>query len=129
MKIPIVKLYFLRKNEVPQDIIDKIDSDEDLEALIKDIQIKNGGPNMKQIKEQKEEKDPKEDKGNIKSGAEIVNDFELPDPAKNIKVKTKLTMMDHMKKLRVNNALKCRWGKESRIARIFTDDYPEGRVF
>ena len=71
--------------------------------------------------------DPKAIKKNM-LGVGTENDVDLPDPEVLTDVIRK-NMADLMKPMRPIHFMNNRWRKnESRLMRVYTDDYPEGRV-
>jgi len=83
-----------------------------------------------------EEEDPKEETAkNGKLPANLgIPDLNPPDDSaivKNLKETSEDKFLNILKPARVNNALKsnCRWNSDSRFLLVFTDEYPEGRIF
>ena len=70
--------------------------------------------------------DPKEIKKNM-LGVGTKNDVDLPDP-EILTDKIRKNMGDLMKPARAVHFMNNRWRQEARIMRVFTNEYPEGRV-
>jgi len=70
--------------------------------------------------------DPKEIKKNMLTVG-TPNDVDLPDP-EILTDKIRKNFGDLMKPMRPVHFMNNRWRQNSRIMRVYTDDYPEGRV-
>ena len=114
-KIPISKKFILRENGVNDEDISGIQSDEDADALIAHLKEKKTN-----------EVPPKADPNNKMVNAGSA-DFTLPEP-KPPTDNLNLTVADRLKPARINNFMNNRWGEDARLMRVFTNEYPEGRV-
>ena len=112
--LSIAKRYILRENKVPKEDIDSIKSDKEADELIKHFQQKENSA---------DENQPQKNIHNLGN-----QDFILPDP-ENPKYKINRSVQDFLKPARANNFMEGGiYKKGSRLMRVFTDEYPEGRV-
>lgn len=113
----MAKKFILRELEVSPEDIAELRTNAEADELIAYLNP-----------EKKEEAPPKEKKKvNKKLIGTGKGDFELPDP-EILTDKINHTLMDRLKPLRVNNWLNQRWGSDARLMRVYTDEYPEGRI-
>jgi hypothetical protein len=114
------ELIMLRYKGVNEEDLKRINSKASAERLLSFLE-KNP------LKE--EEKDPKKTKkGKRVNMIELgEGDFQLPDPEQTDGPEP--TFLDQLKPLRVNNGMKNRYQNGARIMRIYTDEYPEGRMY
>lgn len=113
--LSITKRYILRENKVTDELINAIQSEEEADELLKHLRENKT--------DEEEEEDPTKRMNQVGG-----DDFKLPKP-KPTNFNVNRSMDDHLKPARINNFLKTGvYEPGARLMRVFTDDYPEGRV-